>query len=380
MNKDTTTTTTTTATTNINIDTLFRNNYDNTSATNYLQYLPEPIVNVISMKLVSSEIPNMWYLLSDSKKSNRFVIDIYNYNITYDDGISISTLTNLVDASNNNIIDVETGYDIYYEDIGEMRKYYKVDSNNNIYTDISHNVIIPEGNYMSKDLITTINYLFVNTKNGLDNIIFDIDEVTSRCTFRARTINDEPNTQPSPFQDGGAYYSPNFKFKINFSNPDEPNRKKHENLGWTFGFMNNIYEVDITNTPTFEYLLSRADNKVVSYNCFLKSESSYGRSGMQYIFLELEDFNNVNKNSDSIISKNGDNKYLSTKILARVPVTDSANTNMYNDNSDFITKQRTYKTPVTINKLHIRLLDRYGDVIDNNKNDMSFLLEFTRII
>jgi hypothetical protein len=373
MNKDTTTT-------NINIDTLFRNNYDNTNATNYLQYLPEPIVNVSSMKLVSSEIPNMWYLLSDNKKSNRFIIDIYNYNVTYDDSISFGNLTSLVDASNNTIIDVETGYTIYYQDIDGMRKYYKIDSTNNIYTDISHNVIVPEGNYMSKDLITTINYIFVNTKNGLDNIVFDIDEVTSRCIFRARTVNDEPNTQPSPFQFGGVYYSPNFKFKITFSNPDEPNRKKYENIGWTFGFINDIYEVDINNIPTFEYLLSRADNKVVTYYCFLKSESSYGRSGMQYIFLEIEDFNNMNKNSDSIISKNGDNKYLSNKILARIPVTDSPNTNMYNDNSDFITKQRTYKTPVTINKIHIRLLDKYGDVIDNNNNDMSFLLEFTRII
>ena len=72
--------------------------------------------------------------------------------------------------------------------------------------------------------------------------------------------------------------------------------------------------------------------------------------------------------------------FLNNKIIARIPVTDSANTNMYNDNSDFITKQRTYATPVTINKLYIRLLDKYGDIIDNNNNDMSFLLEFTRII
>lgn len=373
MNKDTITTT-------INIDTSFRNNYDNTVATNYLQELPEPINNVTSMKLVSSEIPNMWYILSDKKKSNRFIVNVYNYNVTVDDSISLGELTALLDSSNNMIADVDTGYIIYYQDIDGMRKYYKVDSTNNIYTDISHNVIIPEGNYMSKDLISTINNIFVNTKNGLDHLVIDIDEVSSRCIFRARYITDEPNTQPSPFQYGGAYYSPNFKFKITFSNPDEPTRQKYENAGWTLGFMDDIYEVDINNVPTLEYSLSQSDTQIIMHKCFLKSESSFGRSGMQYIFLEIDDFNNMNKNSDSIISKIGGNKYLNNKIIARIPVTDSANTNMYNDNSDFITKQRTYATPVTINKLYIRLLDKYGDIVDNNNNDMSFLLEFTRII
>ena len=359
-----------TITTTINIDTLFRNNYYNTESTNYLQDLPEPITNVTSMRLVSSEIPNMWYGFSDVKKSNRFIIEIINYVVT--DTISI------IDLTNNNTVS-EEGYNVYYQDVGGIRKYYKLDSQNNIYSDISHNVIIPQGNYLSKDLIDTINRIFINTQNGLDNLFFDIDEVSGRCIFRARTITDEPNTQPSPFHTEGIYHSPNFKFKIIFSDPNEPSRKNYKNAGWQLGFSNSEYQADINIIPNLEYSLSRADDKIIIYKAFIKSDSSYGRAAMQYIFLEVDDFNDTYKNSDSFISKIGNNQYLSNKILARIPVTDSPNTNMYNDNSDFITKQRTYKNPVTINKIFIRLLDKYGDVIDLNKNDISFLLEFTRL-
>ena len=358
-----------TITTTINIDTLFRNNYTNTVSTNYLQDLPEPITNVTSMRLVSSEIPNMWYGFSDVKKSNRFIVEIYNYVVT--DSVSI------IDLTNDNSIS-EEGYNIYYQDIGSTRKYYKIDSNNIIYADISHNIIIPEGNYLSKDLIDTVNNIFINTQNGLDNLFFDIDEVSGRCIFRARFITDEPNTQPSPFHSAGIYHSPNLKFKIIFSDPSEPTRQNYQNAGWQLGFINSAYEANINSVPNLEYSLSRVDDQIITYKGFIKSDSSYGRAAIQYIFLEIDDFNNINKDSDNFISKIGNNQYLSNNILARIPVTDSPNTNMYNDNSDFITKQRTYKTPVTISKLFIRLLDKYGDVIDLNNNDLSFLLEFTR--
>jgi hypothetical protein len=40
-----------------------------------------------------------------------------------------------------------------------------------------------------------------------------------------------------------------------------------------------------------------------------------------------------------------------------------------------LTKTRRYNGPVNIKKIHVRLLDRFGDVIDLNNMDYSFTLE-----
>ena len=42
-------------------------------------------------------------------------------------------------------------------------------------------------------------------------------------------------------------------------------------------------------------------------------------------------------------------------------------------------KTRTYMGPVSINKLQITLLNRYGEIIDLNENNFSFTLELTKL-
>jgi hypothetical protein len=42
---------------------------------------------------------------------------------------------------------------------------------------------------------------------------------------------------------------------------------------------------------------------------------------------------------------------------------------------DTIFKKRDYLGPIRLNKLHIRLLNKFGDVVDLNENDFSFSLE-----
>jgi hypothetical protein len=59
---------------NLNINTCFRNNYYQNSPTDFLYNLPVEIKNVSSLRLVSIEIPNSWYLFSSKKKNNIFYI------------------------------------------------------------------------------------------------------------------------------------------------------------------------------------------------------------------------------------------------------------------------------------------------------------------
>ena len=58
----------------ISIDSQFREDPRNTSATNFTMNLSESIDNVISMKLYSVQIPYTWYTINESFGSNFFYI------------------------------------------------------------------------------------------------------------------------------------------------------------------------------------------------------------------------------------------------------------------------------------------------------------------
>ena len=78
---------------NVNINSCFRTNYYQSNPCDFLYIIPSEITKVTSMRLVSIEIPNSWYLFSNEKKNNRFeiIIDIepaekYCYEITIPEG------------------------------------------------------------------------------------------------------------------------------------------------------------------------------------------------------------------------------------------------------------------------------------------------------
>jgi hypothetical protein len=65
---------------NLNINSCFRNNYYQSNPTDFLYNLPIEIKNVLSMRLVSIEIPNSWYLFSCRKKNNIFYVIVNDKN------------------------------------------------------------------------------------------------------------------------------------------------------------------------------------------------------------------------------------------------------------------------------------------------------------
>lgn len=63
---------------NLNMNSCFRNNYYQSSSTDFLYNLPVEVKNVSSLRLCSIEIPNSWYLFSSKKKNNIFYILVKN--------------------------------------------------------------------------------------------------------------------------------------------------------------------------------------------------------------------------------------------------------------------------------------------------------------
>lgn len=67
---------------NLNLNSCFRNNYYTSSSSDFQYTIPSVIKNVTSMRLASIEIPNSWYLFSNEKKNNSFIIEVTINNVT----------------------------------------------------------------------------------------------------------------------------------------------------------------------------------------------------------------------------------------------------------------------------------------------------------
>jgi hypothetical protein len=319
----------------INIDSLFRENYDATNSTNFSWVLPNPLNNVVSMNIVALELPNVWYTVSSKNNSNKFVIWLYNVKGQIDRG---------------------------------------------------HLIELPNGNYMSDTFALTLNNYFQNVKNGLEFLVAVIDPITTKTTIRARDSTVDSPLSPAPYNTNDSKYSPNFYFILAFNNFDittppvqdaalVANNSNLTNLqttlGWFMGFRkpSNI----VTQINTFVDNVSFAGKSVV-YLGFLQSESSYGSSLHNYVFVEINDYNK-NFITDSVVSMTN-NAYIGNNIIARIHITSGSNNVVFNNTADLIFKMREYLGPVNIKRLAIRLLNKFGDPIDLNNNDFSLALEF----
>lgn len=141
----------------LSIDSAFRPFPLTTCPTNFVFQLQTPLHNVISMNLVSLELPRMWDTISSKLSNNVFTINIY--------------LTGKTDPE--------------------------------AVPDVSVTVTFPNGNYINNELGLYMKNYFGNFTNGLNFLLFNINGVTGKATFY---VNDE---------DDFAY--PNFCYELDFS-------------------------------------------------------------------------------------------------------------------------------------------------------------------
>jgi hypothetical protein len=363
---------------NLCIDTLFRKNYNKTVSSNFLHTLPDPITNIISMKISAIEFPNAWYHFTSQNQSNEFTITIYN----------------APDKVEKN---------------GSITPYNKI---------IKHKILIPNGNYQSDLFNIAMNNMFRNIGNGLEYIFFELNELTANCAFRSKTLSDstqggevsrsvtntylleqtidartviggEPNSSELrspefphiPSATRPEYLTIDnpqpFYFTVDFRIESDPTRPLYKNAGWMMGFREPFYEVRyLDNYNRVANIL--ATDGTQYYNWYLKSESSYGSSIQSYLFLEIDDFNK-NFSTNTLFANTTNETYLGNNIMGRVSVVSGINTIITNTASDRVFKKREYFGPVKLEKLHIRLLNKFGDPVWFNGNDFSFVLEIEQL-
>jgi hypothetical protein len=177
-------------------------------------------------------------------------------------------------------------------------------------------VVIPEGNYLAESM----GFIF----KVIDLVQFDVSQINSRTTI----------------------YSAN-AFTVNFATDNLPHI---QTCGFMLGFKKTFY------TSTYS---------ATKYRHEITSESTFGAASDNYVFVEVDDFHNnfVTDTVVSVIQLNGTPTYIGKNIMARIPITSNFNSIVINNVADGQFKTRDYFGPVRLERFHIRLLNRFGSVL-----------------
>jgi hypothetical protein len=196
-------------------------------------------------------------------------------------------------------------------------------------------ITVPDGNYDCDSLQNYLNttYFYEAEKdNHLKYIKFSIHPHNFKTTFEL-TIN-HPAT---------------FSYSLQFV--DDINQNIMNTMGWTLGFRLGNY-LDISGTIT--------------------SEGLFDAGGDRYIYMAITDYQ-YNNNMSNIVGF--DKSMLNEDIIAKIPIVNGKLSLLIDENNNPLAKSRKYNGPVNLSKLHIKILDKFGKVIDFNNMDYSFTLE-----
>ena len=315
----------------LSFDTKFRPNYFRSDPANWKCVLATPLKNVVSMRLISLEFPNVVYDVDNTLGTNEFRIT-YHPDVTTDFGgvandnspekvlrreqygIEKLMLSRANPAGGTGYGNAQVGAS--NDEISGYRVKYRV----------------PSGNYQSNTMVAALNNFITD-----DNIVFSIDTKTGRTVI---------STDLS-----GADLDDDATFDLDFTNTIEPTIPITKNLGWKLGFR----QLKYTGSKTYI------------------SEAPVDLGGQKVLFFCVDDYRtNVSENVSIVY----ENSFMNRNILARIPLKQGKFVVVYDDGSDNIRKSREYFGPVTIDKLHFRLLDEYGMDIRQGYSDYSFGLEF----
>lgn len=201
---------------------------------------------------------------------------------------------------------------------------------NNSETNEKYTIEIPEGNYtedMLEDYLNNTFFYLSNNNNLLNYIKFSINKQNKKTYFQVLEED--------------IYISLIFSC--------ENNEKMFYSFGWLCGFRINQY----MNVQT------------------LISEGLFDNGNDDYIYVIINDYQ-YNTNDLNIIGF--ENSILIENVIAKLPLKNNYSI-IFNENNS-LKKTRLYNGPVNINKLSIKLIDKFGKIINLNNMNISLTLEF----
>ena len=266
----------------LNVDTIFRDDYNNSSLIDYNITFPESLNNVKSICVTDMEVPISYYIISNNLQNNVFKITNKNNNQ--------STLITLPDGDYTETNNTDFGRAL----IDKMNELLVAASLSNITYDISNN-----------------KSLFTNSSNTSYELEFAIDST-------------------------GNFNKNLFKSR----------------LGYIMGF--------------------RQPSITLSRNSQLLSNVFVNLMGPKYLFLAVQELNGQG-NENSFVSYLPQSQ-INPNILARL----SMDGVKYSFNTmhikDITSDTRTYSGKKDIQRINVKLLNEFGQIMDLNGHDVSFCL------
>lgn len=350
----------------LNIDSIFRENYHDTTSNNFTIKLPYNLTNVMSIRLSSIEIPNTWYMFSDTLGNTSFDIEMKGG--TYGgQNLDTETFNIRIPEGNWNFRDLSEDLNTYFSNHTDIRMRLlqtTVSSTNGKFTFYIRS-------FESYQTVTT-------NEDANDIFVF----------YYSSVFGDDPTTGNNwdLIDEEGAYgenhiigddntnrFSYTLKFHSGSTTEGDENAylssQMSRTAGWMLGFRQSSYTIIASPETKYTTLTD-------TYNGSITGEAVSGVSKYNYIYFSVDD--HISGNSkDTIISKKNDT-YESQDILGRINIKyGSFFVNV--DEGDNVFKQRDYTGPVTLERLTIKIIDRYGNVLDINNSDYSLLFEVVQL-
>jgi hypothetical protein len=192
---------------------------------------------------------------------------------------------------------------------------------------VSVSVVIPDGNYYVKDMLTTLNDLFKGSVLSFLSVTFNT--VTGEFTFTG--------TEP-------------YTINTVCGSTDTWNREFDYGLGYNLGFSRGIFSPD-------------ASGNVVS-------NKSANFAGDPYVFLRVNDFECVRQTLP--------NGY-QFGALAKIILSQSKDYMNFDDYTGHHAKEVTFPNPYDLTKFKIQLVDPYGQHLQMDSAQISFSLEVLEV-
>lgn len=315
--------------THLSIDTKFRKNYLFTKSTDFYIDLPMGLKNVLSMRMESFEINNTIYNISSKRKTNKMYVKKTTVgNTVTEDTIVIPdgnyTAVSLANYLNNGPLNT-IGVYISFNESTQKTRFVAVDIGGAV--------------EINSKLVIHFDY---EAKCGASNIDKSQEQfkTSGERNLNTRIKNPkDPICKPCP---------PGSNIEPDVSKLEK--RITTTSLGWILGFRREKY------SGSHEHI----------------SICLYDFNVIKYMFLCIDDFQ---KSMHEVVKIVYEDSFLQKNILSRIPVNPNVNNQLLIFHETDTVRKRNYFGPVNIKRLHIQLIDEYGELVDLNEQDFSFNLE-----
>ena len=280
--------------------------------------------NIDSISLSSIEIPNNFYVFTDSRFNNFFYVDC--------------TIVNF------------DNYDIQYN----IPNYLITPSYQSQILYGPSYIFISTGNYDPETLSNEINIKLNQLQYNIG--YFEQGSIKFKIIDGLYTKYN-PNILKLTFYNKSNTYS----FKLNFDNLNN----QYVSFGYMLGYRSLKYDLNITEVSNDFYLTIPQFDITLTQK---EADAIIDIDGERYIFLKINDYGNLYLNHKTPI-----------KVLGKIILNSSKENFIFINTNNYLYKSHKFLSPVNINKLEIELLDYNGNRLDNGNCDYSITLELVQI-